>query len=41
MDTLTFLEYCKQELEYHKEYEIDYEYDDYSISGEIEYTTQE
>ena len=41
MESITFIDYYKQELEYYKEYNEDYDYDDYSIGETIEYTTQE
>lgn len=42
MESLTFQEYIIQELDYYKEYEIDYEYDDYTISSDtLEYSIAE
>jgi hypothetical protein len=41
MEDKQFIEYVNQELQYYKEYNDDYEYDDYSIGESIEYTTAE
>lgn len=41
MEDNQFLEYVNQELQYYKEYNEDYEYDDYSIGESIEYTIAE
>jgi hypothetical protein len=38
--TVNFAEFVKNELLESDNYK-DYDYDDYSISGEVEYTTQE
>lgn len=41
MEDNQFLVYVNQELQYYKEYNEDYEYDDYSIGESIEYTIAE
>lgn len=41
MEDNQFLVYVNQELQYYKEYNEDYEYDDYSIGESLEYTIAE
>lgn len=41
MEENQFLVYINQELQYYKEYNEDYEYDDYSIGESVEYTIAE
>lgn len=41
MEDNQFLDYVNQELQYYREYNEDYEYDDYSIGESIEYTIAE
>jgi hypothetical protein len=41
MEENQFTDYYNQELLYYKEYNEEYDYDDYSIGESIEYTTQE
>lgn len=44
MESLTFQEYIIQELDYYKEYELDIDFDDYTItidSDNIEYSIAE
>jgi hypothetical protein len=41
MEDKQFIEYVNQELQYYKEYNDDYEYDDYSIGESVEYTIAE
>jgi len=41
MEDQPFFDYYNQELLYYKEYNEEYDYDDYSIGETIEYTTQE
>ena len=41
MEDNQFLDYINQELQYYKEYNESYEYDDYSIGESVEYTIAE
>ena len=41
MEDKQFIDYINQELQYYKEYNDDYEYDDYSIGESVEYTIAE
>jgi hypothetical protein len=41
MEDNQFLDYINQELQYYKEYNESYEYDDYSIGESLEYTIAE
>jgi hypothetical protein len=41
MEENQFIDYYNQELQYYKEYNQEYEYDDYSIGESIEYTIAE
>jgi hypothetical protein len=42
MESLTFQEYIIQELDYYKEYELDIDFDDYTITSDnIEYSIAE
>ena len=41
MEDKQFIEYVNQELQYYKEFNDDYEYDDYSIGESVEYTIAE
>jgi hypothetical protein len=41
MEENQFIDYYNQELQYYKEYNQEYEYDDYSIGESLEYTIAE